>query len=176
MQYVLLVLRSNTPTNQAPESSRFSEYQDEAVERPPKQVEIAVRAPILRLTVLNPLDTSEFRDVDTPGLFFDTLSNGVCSEDKKLSAAFRPHVLQMSRSVIPCILTISHFLREVVIVLFQRMVGIEVCLFGAVRDLRRCRSRGRYPLSRVQTREWSQFRLCGSIESTDCVGVSRQND
>jgi hypothetical protein len=99
------------------------------------QVEIPVSTPILRLTIFVLSDTLQVTDVDTTNLSFNTSLNDVFGETvEEVGSTLRPFMMESRGLVAPRVVALGNLLREVVPVLFQPIAGVQVGIFGAVRN------------------------------------------
>jgi len=99
------------------------------------QVEVAVLAPVFRLTIFVFTDSFQVSDVDAANIFLDTPLDDVFGETvEKVSAAFRPLVMESRGFVATRVVALGDFLREVVPVLFQAVAGVQIGFLGAVGD------------------------------------------
>ncbi len=91
--------------------------------------------PILRLTVFVLSDASQVPDVGTANAFLNTPLDDVFGETiEEVGATLRPLCVESRDLVAPRVVAVGDFFREVVPVLLQAISGIQLGVFGAVRD------------------------------------------
>lgn len=77
------------------------------------QVEVAVCAPILRLTIFVLSDTLQLPDIDTTNLFFNTPLNDVFRQRvEEMGAALRPFIMESRGPVATRIVAVGDLLQK----------------------------------------------------------------